>query len=89
MEIDDKRTKISRDTLVDLLTAENIIARRYFYLGCHPMEPYRSFFPHAGPLLPETEQLCMPSDASTHRHSHGYGNDLENLRYNMVCRTKC
>lgn len=59
LEIDEKRTKISRDTLVDLLTAENIIARRYFYPGCHRMEPYRSFFPHAGLLLPETEQLCQ------------------------------
>jgi dTDP-4-amino-4,6-dideoxygalactose transaminase len=59
LEIDEKRTKISRDTLVDLLTAENIIARRYFYPGCHRMEPYLSFFPHAGLLLPETEQLCQ------------------------------
>jgi len=59
LEIDEKRTKISRDTLVDLLNAENIVARRYFYPGCHRMEPYRSYFPHAGLLLPETEQLTQ------------------------------
>jgi dTDP-4-amino-4,6-dideoxygalactose transaminase len=59
LEIDEKRTKISRDTLVNLLNAENIVARRYFYPGCHRMEPYRSYFPHAGLLLPETEQLTQ------------------------------
>jgi dTDP-4-amino-4,6-dideoxygalactose transaminase len=59
LEIDEKRTKISRDTLVDLLNAENVVARRYFYPGCHRMQPYRSYFPHAGLLLPETEQLTQ------------------------------
>jgi dTDP-4-amino-4,6-dideoxygalactose transaminase len=59
LEIDEKRTKICRDTLVSLLNGENIVARRYFYPGCHRMEPYRSYFPHAGLLLPETEQLTQ------------------------------
>ena len=57
LEIDEEITNISRDKLVEILTAENIIARRYFYPGCHRSEPYRSFFPHAGLLLPETERL--------------------------------
>lgn len=57
LEIDAKKTGISRDTLVKILHAENILARRYFYPGCHQMEPYRSLFPHAGLLLPETEKL--------------------------------
>jgi dTDP-4-amino-4,6-dideoxygalactose transaminase len=43
--------------LMKILHAENVIARRYFYPGCHRMEPYRSYFPHAGLLLPETENL--------------------------------
>ena len=34
-----------------------MLARRYFYPGCHRMEPYRSYFPHAGLLLPHTERL--------------------------------
>ncbi|MDM8517266.1 aminotransferase class I/II-fold pyridoxal phosphate-dependent enzyme [Desulfobacterales bacterium HSG16] len=55
--IDENVTGISRDRLVDILHAENVIARRYFYPGCHQMEPYRSYFPHAGLLLPRTEQL--------------------------------
>jgi dTDP-4-amino-4,6-dideoxygalactose transaminase len=43
--------------LVEILHAENVLARRYFYPGCHRMEPYRSYFPHASLLLPETERL--------------------------------
>ncbi len=57
MEVDEEKTGISRDNLVKLLWAENVIARRYFYPGCHRMEPYRSYFPHAGLLLPETERM--------------------------------
>ncbi len=57
MEVDEEKTRISRDHLVKILWAENVIARRYFYPGCHRMEPYRSYFPHAGLLLPETERL--------------------------------
>jgi dTDP-4-amino-4,6-dideoxygalactose transaminase len=57
LEIEEETTHISRDQLVDILHAENVLARRYFYPGCHQMEPYRSYFPHAGLLLPETERL--------------------------------
>lgn len=57
---------LSRDQLYHILQAEHILARRYFYPGCHRMEPYRSFFPHAGLLLPQTEKLseqvlCLPT----------------------------
>lgn len=59
LEIDPQETGISRDTLLKILHAENVLVRRYFYPGCHQMEPYRSFFPHAGLLLPETEKLVQ------------------------------
>ena len=59
LEIDEEQTQVSRDLLVKILHAENVIARRYFYPGCHRMEPYRSYFPHAGLLLPETEKLAQ------------------------------
>jgi len=59
VEVDERLTNISRDTLVQLLHAENVLARRYFFPGCHQMEPYRSYFPHAGLLLPCTEQLTQ------------------------------
>ena len=58
-EIDEAQAGISRDMLVDLLWAENVLARRYFYPGIHKMEPYRSYFPHASLLLPETERLSQ------------------------------
>lgn len=57
LEIDESVTQISRDRLLKILQAENVIARRYFYPGCHRMEPYRSYFPHAGLMLGETEKL--------------------------------
>lgn len=57
LEIEQATAGLSRDDLRDVLWAEQILARRYFYPGCHRMEPYRSYFPHAGLLLPHTEAL--------------------------------
>lgn len=58
-EIDQRGAGISRDQLVRVLHNENVRARRYFYPGSHLMEPYRSYFPHAGLLLPVTERLAQ------------------------------
>lgn len=58
VEVDAGEAGIDRDGLVALLHAENVLARRYFWPGCHNMEPYRSYFPHARLLLPETERLA-------------------------------
>lgn len=55
-EIDETVAGLSRDEMVRALHAEHVLARRYFYPGAHRMEPYRSYFPHAGLLLPETER---------------------------------
>jgi dTDP-4-amino-4,6-dideoxygalactose transaminase len=55
--IDEEKTKISRDRILGILHAENVIARRYFYPGCHQMEPYRSSIPQAYIHLPETEKM--------------------------------
>jgi dTDP-4-amino-4,6-dideoxygalactose transaminase len=65
LKLDEAFTRIvSRDKLWRMLSAENVMARRYFYPGCHRMEPYRSNFPEL--LLPETESLaervlCLPT----------------------------
>jgi dTDP-4-amino-4,6-dideoxygalactose transaminase len=59
LEVDEYVTQVSRDRLINILSAENVLARRYFYPGCHRMEPYRSYFPHAGLLLPDTEKLVQ------------------------------
>jgi dTDP-4-amino-4,6-dideoxygalactose transaminase len=56
-EIDEGTIHVSRDQLMSILWAENVLARRYFYPGCHRMEPYRSYFPDVRYLLPETETL--------------------------------
>lgn len=57
LELDGASYGMSRDELLKALHADNILARRYFFPGCHRMEPYLSNFPHAGLLLPETEKL--------------------------------
>lgn len=57
LEIDSEVTKISRDLVLQILHSENVLARRYFYPGCHNMEPYRSYYPHSKLLLPETEKI--------------------------------
>lgn len=80
LEIDEEKTAVTRDQLMSILHAENILARRYFYPGCHRMEPYRSYFPHAGLLLPETERLtqrvlCLPT-----------GTGVSESEISVVCR---
>lgn len=57
IELDSSKAGLTRDELVSVLHAERVIARRYFWPGCHRMEPYRSYFPHAGLLLPKTERM--------------------------------
>ena len=58
VELDEAKAGPTRDELVQLLHEHNVLARRYFYPGCHRMEPYRSYYPHARLLLPETEKLA-------------------------------
>lgn len=48
----------TRDAIVEALHAENILARRYFWPGCHQMKPYRELFPHAGLVLPNTQAVA-------------------------------
>lgn len=57
IEIDERITSVTCDELLEVISAENVDARRYFYPGCHRMEPYRSYFPNAGMLLENTENL--------------------------------
>jgi dTDP-4-amino-4,6-dideoxygalactose transaminase len=55
IEVDETVAGITRDELHAVLAAEKVLARKYFYPGCHMMEPYCS-----RPLrtqLPETVRL--------------------------------
>lgn len=58
VEVDEDVAALTRDELVRVLEAENVLARRYFFPGAHRMEPYRSLQPKTGLWLPETERLC-------------------------------
>jgi dTDP-4-amino-4,6-dideoxygalactose transaminase len=58
IEVDEDVCSRSRDEIVDALHAENVIARRYFWPGCHHMEPYRTLHPDAWTRLPETERIA-------------------------------
>ena len=57
LEIDEPIAGLSRDELLEVLWQENILARRYFYPGCHNMSPYRRD-PPAHHELPHTERLA-------------------------------
>lgn len=57
LEINASEFGLTRDQLMSVLQAENILARRYFYPGVHRMEPYCSRLPNAGLLLPHTEAV--------------------------------
>jgi dTDP-4-amino-4,6-dideoxygalactose transaminase len=59
LEVDPDEASLTRDELVEVLHAERVLTRKYFFPGCHRMEPYRSYFPHAGLLLPQTERLTQ------------------------------
>ncbi|MES2606907.1 MAG: DegT/DnrJ/EryC1/StrS family aminotransferase [Pseudomonadota bacterium] len=50
--------RASRDDIVAALQAENILARKYFWPGCHRMQPYRDLYPHAGLMLPHSESVA-------------------------------
>jgi dTDP-4-amino-4,6-dideoxygalactose transaminase len=58
LEVEESEAVLSRDSLQEILWAENVLARRYFYPGCHRMEPYASTMPNVGSRLPVTEGLA-------------------------------
>lgn len=57
LEIDEAAFGLSRDALLGLLKAENIVARRYFYPGSHRSVPYVDELPQFVDALPHTDRL--------------------------------
>jgi dTDP-4-amino-4,6-dideoxygalactose transaminase len=57
IRVDGEAGGLTRDELRAVLWAENALARRYFYPGCHQLEPYRSEMQDHPPVLPVTERL--------------------------------
>lgn len=65
---------VSRDAILQALHAENVLARRYFWPGCHRMQPYRDLYPHAGLVLPNTNRVAnrvivLPTGTTLPRHA--------------------
>ncbi|RYG88546.1 MAG: aminotransferase class I/II-fold pyridoxal phosphate-dependent enzyme [Alphaproteobacteria bacterium] len=48
----------TRDAVIAALHAENVLARKYFWPGCHGMKPFKDLFPHAGLMLGGTKQVA-------------------------------
>ena len=66
VEVDANRAGICRDLLQRVLWAENVLARRYFYPGCHRMPPYVGEDGQPVRELPATDDLesqvlCLPT----------------------------
>jgi dTDP-4-amino-4,6-dideoxygalactose transaminase len=57
--VDENVTGVTRDAVVEQLHRRNILARRYFFPGCHQMEPYRSKYPEQLDKCPKTDALCQ------------------------------
>lgn len=56
--VDEREFGLPRDLVIDLLKAENVIARRYFYPGIHRSIPYAQDLPQYLDCLPNTDSLC-------------------------------
>lgn len=57
LDIDPERAGLSRDDLVVMLEAENVLARRYFTPGIHRSPPYCQSIPLPAGALPATDRL--------------------------------
>lgn len=73
LEIDQETTRLSRDQIYTIMHKENVLVRRYFYPGCHKLEPYISHYPDAGRDLGQTEKvsnrvLQLPTGSSVTPH---------------------
>ncbi len=66
IEIEEEQFGHSRDKLKAHLQTHKVHARRYFYPGCHLMEPYKSMMPEVDQRLPHTNafskrMLALPN----------------------------
>ena len=58
IEVDPQTAPLNRDELLAVLQKENILAQRYFWPGCHRLEPYASLYPDAYLNLPQTQNVA-------------------------------
>ncbi len=57
-EVDAGEFGMTRDRLMEILHAEGVLARRYFFPGVHRTTPFDSDFPRNVDVLPATDHLC-------------------------------
>lgn len=57
LDIDPAQCSLCRDDLLEVLWRENVLARRYFYPGCHRMPAYSPLYD--GPELPGTDRVSQ------------------------------
>ena len=57
LEIEEQKAGLSRDQLIEVLQAENVSAKRYFYPGCHRLEIFATQPRNRQLRLPVTERL--------------------------------
>lgn len=78
LELNDTLIGLSRDQMMDILWAENVLAKRYFYPPCHHAEPYRSSSCYPGIHLPALEKLSTRVLVLPNGTSIGQS-DIENI----------
>ncbi len=59
VEVDEEVFGASRDHVLDSLIQNDILAKRYFFPGCHNFEPYKNGFRASGRRLVNTDKLCQ------------------------------
>ena len=57
LQVNEDESPLTRDQWLQVLHAENVLARRYFYPGVHRMEPYCAIDPAVASRLPATEAV--------------------------------
>jgi dTDP-4-amino-4,6-dideoxygalactose transaminase len=58
LSVDEQQTGLSRDLLLDILWAENVIARRYFHPGIHRIPPFSETHSPLADTFRVTDELC-------------------------------
>ncbi|MEW7999564.1 MAG: aminotransferase class I/II-fold pyridoxal phosphate-dependent enzyme [Candidatus Thiodiazotropha endolucinida] len=53
-----ENSPVTRDQIIDALQAENVLARRYFWPGCHRIKPYMELYPNADRFLVNSEYIA-------------------------------
>lgn len=56
--VDERRSGLTRDELVEVLWADGVRARRYFFPGCHRMAPYCSELRWRDATFPHSDRLA-------------------------------